>query len=343
MCVAAVVAFYMGAALVMVFVNKTVLNSTPDTPLLFLFLQLTIAVILLHATALFSSRIEIPHWDLHTAKKLLPVVTINIVGLVFNTLCLREVEASFFQIARGLVLPLTIAVTSVTTHSHPAARVIIAAGIVTVGFFIGVAPAGNLPVTSIPSPISLFYGVFSSLAIAIHTVLIKSSLPYCNNSTIQLAYWTNAGSAILVAPFVLLLGEPARILELSASPEWNMKVFVWGSLVTGFFGFLLCVAGLLSIKVTSPVTHMFSSAARSVIQTLLGVWLFQDVLTVNRVTSLMTILSGTMYYTWIKATNQAQAPPPARPVDLEALNRSRDDKDESNDVQVQEKKATGSD
>ena len=99
---------------------------------------------------------------------------------------------------------------------------------------------------------------------------------------------------------MLLLGEPARILELNASPEWNMKVFVWGSLVTGFFGFLLCVAGLLSIKVTSPVTHMFSSvrpylsasrvidatnpvlsqAARSVIQTLLGVWLFQDVLTV---------------------------------------------------------------
>jgi hypothetical protein len=38
-----------------------------------------------------------------------------------------------------------------------------------------------------------------------------------------------------------------------------MRVFIWGSLVTGFFGFLLCVAGLLSIKVTSPVTHMFSS------------------------------------------------------------------------------------
>jgi hypothetical protein len=49
------------------------------------------------------------------------------------------------------------------------------------------------------------------------------------------------------------------------------------------------------------------------------------------------------YYTWIKATNQAQAPPPARPVDLEALNQSRDDNDESNDVRVQEKKATGSD
>lgn len=81
--------------------NKTVLNSTPDTPLLFLFLQLIIAVVFLHISALFSPKIEIPHWDLYTAKKLLPVVTINIVGLVFNTLCLREVEATFFQVLSG--------------------------------------------------------------------------------------------------------------------------------------------------------------------------------------------------------------------------------------------------
>ncbi|KAH9004076.1 hypothetical protein EDB86DRAFT_2886549 [Lactarius hatsudake] len=336
--VATVVSFYMFAALVMVFVNKTVLNSTPDVPLLFLFLQLLIAVLLLHFTALFSSRIEIPRWDPYTAKKLLPVVTINIVGLVFNTLCLREVEATFFQIARGLVLPLTISVTSFSSHSHPAARVIGAAAIVTLGFFIGVAPEGNLPASSIPSAISLFYGVFSSLSIAIHSVLVKSSLSYCNNSTIQLAYWTNAGSAILIAPFVLLHGEPAKVLQLSASAEWNAEVFVWGSLVTGFFGFLLCIAGLLSIKVTSPITHMFSSAARSVIQTLLGVWIFQDVLTTNRVVSLMTILCGTMYYTWIKAAEQA--PPPPRVVDLEALARDRGNKEEEIVWQAPEKSAS---
>ncbi|KAI9512518.1 hypothetical protein F5148DRAFT_1279639 [Russula earlei] len=340
--VAAVVSFYMFAALVMVFVNKTVLNSTPDAPLLFLFFQLVIAVILLHVSALFSSRIEIPHWDRSTAKNLVPVVTINIVGLVFNTLCLREVEASFFQIARGLVLPLTITVSSLASHSHPASRVVIAAGVVTTGFFIGVAPEGSLPISSIPSTKSLFYGVFSSLSIAIHTVLIKSSLPYCNNSTIQLAYWTNAGSAVLLAPFVLLHGEPAKILELSTSSDWNMKVFIWGSLVTGLFGFLLCVAGLLSIKVTSPVTHMFSSAARSVIQTLLGVWLFHDILTTNRVVSLMAILGGTMYYTWVKAKEQSQSQPPARPIDLEALNHAKDDKDEMNGFDAREK-ATGPD
>ena len=163
------------------------------------------------------------------------------------------------KIARGLVLPLTIAVTPARFHPRQATRVTFAAMIVTIGFFIGVIPEGNLPVSSIPSPRSLLYGVFSSLSIAIHSVLVKSSLSHCNNSTIQLAYWTNAGSAILLVPFVLLRGEQWKLMELSMGSEWNVIVFVSGSLVTGTFGFLLCVAGLLSIKVTSPITHMFSS------------------------------------------------------------------------------------
>jgi GDP-fucose transporter C1 len=139
--------------------------------------------------------------------------------------------------------------------------VVMAAAVVTMGFMLGVAPSSSLPATAIPSTLSLFYGVFSSLFIAFHAVLIKSSLPYCNNSTIELAWWTNAGSAILILPFVILNGEPSKLYELAHTETWNWTVFLWGTLVTGFFGFLLCVAGLLSIKVTSPITHMFSSVS----------------------------------------------------------------------------------
>jgi len=127
------------------------------------------------------------------------------------------------------------------------------------GFFIGVAPESSIPSSSVPSTLSLIYGVLSSLFIAVHAVLIKSSLPCIDNSTIQLAYWTNAGSAVLLFPFVLLLGEPVKLMQMVGDDNWNMDTFVWGSIVTGVFGFLLCVAGLLSIKVTSPITHMFSS------------------------------------------------------------------------------------
>jgi len=61
-------------------------------------MQLLIAVLLLHVSAAFITRVEIPKFELDTAKKLTPVVLVNIIGLVFNTLCLRDVEASFFQV-----------------------------------------------------------------------------------------------------------------------------------------------------------------------------------------------------------------------------------------------------
>lgn len=170
---------------------------------------------------------------------------------------------------------------------------------VTIGFLLGVAPSAAIPKNLAPSLLSLFYGVLSSLFIAFHAVLIKMSLPYCHNSTIQLAYWTNLGSAIFLAPFVFMLREPTKLMLLMENPTWNGGIFLWGSLTTGIFGFLLCVAGLLSIKITSPITHMFSSvssslifhllqlvfdlthfqAARSVLQTILCVWIFRDLLT----------------------------------------------------------------
>jgi GDP-fucose transporter C1 len=311
--VAAVVSFYMSAALVMVFTNKFVLTNFSDLPLLFLLNQLVIAVVLLHIAALLSSKIEIPKLDLGTSRKLFPVVFVNVVGLVFNTLCLRGVEASFFQIARGLVLPLTIAVAALHTHARPSKKVLAAAVVVTLGFFLGVNPSG-IPAASVPSFMSLVYGVLSSLFIALHAVLIKTSLPHCHNSSIQLAYWTNAGSAALLLPFILLNGEHAKFHELVTSSD--IRIFVWGSAVTGFFGFLLCVSAVISIKVTSPITHMFSSAVRSVFQTLLGVWLFGDILTASRAVSIGVILGGTMYYTWVRALESASPP---KPIDIESL------------------------
>ena len=152
-------------------------------------------------------------------------------------------------------------------------RVLLAATIVSIGFFVGVAPSSlpsfnvdaAAPSRSNASGLSIFYGVVSSVFIAVHSVLIKISLPHANNSTIQLAYWQNLGSALFLAPVILLQGEVGKLRELSSIPAWNGSVFVWGSLVTGVFGFLLCVAGLLSVKVTSPITHMFSSVRVSLL------------------------------------------------------------------------------
>jgi len=316
--IAAVVTFYMAAALVMVFVNKAVLNSTPDLPLTFLFIQLSIAVVLIHlvswfseATGALAGKVVIPRISWPVAMNLTPVLTVGVVGLVFNTLCLRAVDASFFQIARGLVLPLTIAVSSLHSRNAPSRSVILAAGVVTAGFFIGVSPASYFSSytssTLETTALSLFYGFMSSLMIAVHAVLVKSAYDYVDNSSIKLAYWANLTSAAALLPFIFMTGEIGNLMKPRAEDEW--RIFVVGSGVTGVFGFLLCMAGLLSIKVTSPVTHMFSSAARSVIQTVLGVFIFGDIITSNRGLSILVITIGTLYYTWLKS---ATPPPPQK-------------------------------
>ncbi|KAG6898718.1 hypothetical protein C0993_004874 [Termitomyces sp. T159_Od127] len=254
-----VVAFYMVAALVMVFVNKAVLNSTPNLPTLFMFFQSVMTVLLLNLTSLFTTHVKIPNFDKTTAYKLAPLILVDASGFIFNALCLRDVEAAFYQIARGLVLPLTITVVALSTMTRPSLAVVGCAAVVTVGFFLGISFSEGLPAQAIPAPLGLFYGFLSSLAIAVHAVLVKSSLPHVGGSSTMLSYWSNLGSAVLLGSLAFLKGEVFEFYGMINSGSWDWSVFLWGNLVTGVFGFLISIAGILSVKVTSPVTHMFSS------------------------------------------------------------------------------------
>jgi GDP-fucose transporter C1 len=314
--VAGVVTFYMIAAIVMVLVNKAVLDSAPDLPFTFLFIQLFIAVILLHLTSFISStrlgglmmgKVELPAFDVQVIRKLIPFAFVGIVALIFNTLCLKDVDASFFQIARGLLLPFTIIVSAIHTRQLPGRSSIGAALVVSAGFFLGLSPTSffNSKSVSQATALSLFYGVFSALMTAVHAVLVKSAYEIVgDDSVIKLAYWGNLLPALFLLPCVFVHGELGAIYH---DRDWT--VFIAGTAITGVFGFFLCMAGLLSIKVTSPITHMFSSAARSVVQTLLGALLFGDIITSSRMGSIFIILVGTISYTWIKSST----PPPTEP------------------------------
>jgi GDP-fucose transporter C1 len=136
-----------------------------------------------------------------------------------------------------------------------------AAFIVTAGFLLGLSPSSyfNSRSVSPPTAVALFYGSFSALMTAIHAVLVKSAHDIVGtNSVIKLAYWSNLLSALFLIPCILLNGEIGSIWS-EKGRDWSF--FILGSAVTGLFGFFLCMAGLLSIKVTSPITHMFSSAS----------------------------------------------------------------------------------
>jgi len=300
MAVLGTVLFYMVSALAMVMANKWVLNST-EAPLFFLFSQLVIAVLLFlacHAGGL----LKVPlHFDEQTVRGLIPMIGLNVVGLSFSNYTLKYVDASFYQVARGMVLPFTVCTSFIVLHSRPSLRILLACLLVTMGFFVGVFLDG----TEV-SFIGITFGVLSSMITAIHSVVIKRSLDVVKGSALHLSWYTNLYSAIALVPIIVIAGEVPAIAALFAesgplsvgiSP---LNTFLWGSAITGIFGFLMSIASLLSIKVTSPITHMVSSAVRGVAGSVLGVWLFSDIITTGRASSIAIILGGSIYYTWVK-------------------------------------------
>ncbi|RIA96487.1 triose-phosphate transporter family-domain-containing protein [Glomus cerebriforme] len=299
------VSFYIVTALIMVFVNKWVLNNV-SLPFTLLWFQVIVAVILLHFSSIFNI-LQLPTIEKEKCAGLLPLIVINVLGLSFNTVCLQYVDASFYQVARALVLPFTVMFSFVFLNQKSSYKILLACLVVCIGFFVGVS-SERLTI----SVVGIIFGICSSISTALHAIVIKKSLDVVKGNTMDLVYYNNFMSAIAFLPLIFLFGEHNQLSELfiqdTTSKQYSMqaKTFLVGILVTGLFGFLINIAGFLQIKVTSPVTHMISSAFRGVVQTILGYLLFDDLLTTGRVGGIFLILLGSCFYTWIKDQESKQ-------------------------------------
>jgi len=300
--VTGVVLFYLFAALAMVIANKWVLNETP-APLFFLMTQLFIAVCLFLIADTLRMLPDRLTFDVRVCRGLVPMVGLSVLSLSLSNFTLKYVDASVYQVARGLVLPFTVGISGLILHSRPSLRILFACAIVTMGFFCGVF-LDRIPM----SLLGAGCGVASSAITATHSVVIKQSLEVVNKSTILLSWYSNLLAMLVLAPIVFIAEGPAvmKLLfdvdELVREPGAMspLRTFVIGSLITGVVGFMMSLASLLSIKVTSPITHMVSSAVRGVAASVLGVMFFHDVMSGGRAGSIAIILGGSVYYTWVK-------------------------------------------
>lgn len=166
----------------------------------------------------------------------------------FSNYTLKYVDASFYQVARGMILPFTVCTSFIFLHSRPSLRILLCCGLVTFGFFVGVFLDGT--------PLSLVgigFGVASSAITALHSVVIKQSLNVVGGSALALSWYTNLLSAIVLLPLLLFAGEGAGVVKLlfgvnellvkedAMSP---FATFVWGSFITVrtslFFSVCVC-------------------------------------------------------------------------------------------------------
>ena len=174
------------------------------------------------------------------AKGLAPMVLINVIGLSFNNFTLQLVDASYYQVARGLLVPFTVATSFIYLQSRPSLKVLSACAIVTFGFFVGVvldksySSFGNSNAT-----LGIVCGLVSTLTTSLHAVVIKRSLDIVNGDTLELAWYNNLLSALVLLPVIHLAGEtPAiidllTIVELAKGEEWTTwQTFLVGTAIT---------------------------------------------------------------------------------------------------------------
>lgn len=117
-------------------------------------------------------------------------------------------------------------------HHRPPFLIIVAVGIVTFGFLLGVVldlKPGGLTTTT---PIGVTFGILSSLTTALQAVVIKRSLEVVKGNAMDLAWYNNLLSSVAMIPCIALSGEVPDVLELFFGDNKGLNVFLWGSAIT---------------------------------------------------------------------------------------------------------------
>jgi len=242
-----------------------------------------------------------------------PLALARVVGVLAKTYCLAAVDASFYQIARGLLLPFTLGLSYLFLPSKYATFPPLALGgaaIVISGFGIGMVSDMNKMLTSSRG---LVLGVGSSMTTAIESIVVKrfvgAKAKETGEGVIQMVWMSNVIAIGLYVPVLLFSGElydPAIQALFAPSKDSTTSLlssqstdFLYTCTLTGLCSFLLTLATFLQIRITSPVTHMIVTAARGVAQSAIAVMLLpHETIDKGRVASMVCILGGSALYGW---------------------------------------------
>lgn len=302
--VGSIVASYMALSIAMVMLNKSILNSFSQTPLTFLVGQLVVASIVLRGS--FFALSKSASYTALDIKSLAPLIGINVVGLTMNTLCLKYVEAMMYQVARSLVLPLTLLLSVaankfyISSNSMQITTVspfsLLSCAIILVGFGVGMI-GGKIGHVSM---IGVMFSIASSSTTALHSIIIKLAMESSKKfDSWELVYVNNLFSSIALLPIALLI-EWRHIMAMSWLTTINLCA---ATTIAGLLGLLINYTSFLQIHVTSPLTHTVSSAARGVLQSLVANVTLGERVTFEKAMSIAITLFGSVLYSLAKMFN----------------------------------------
>ena len=224
--------------------------------------------------------------------------------ITFNNLCLKCVEVSFYNVARSLTIVFNVFFSRVLLGIPTSFKTILCLGVVIIGFLIGSHGELNFSV------LGTCAGVMSSLFVSLNSIFTKKVLPVVDDNHWKLTFYNNVNASFLFLPLIYIFeGE-----VIKGSHAQLISGTFWSAMsVAGFFGFSIGIVTVLQIKATSPLTHNISGTAKAAIQSLMAFYLWGNQPTVLGVLGIFTVLGGSLLYTFIKMSENANASPPPPP------------------------------
>lgn len=293
------VGFYWIVSIALVFLNKLVMsgNLELDAPLFLTWTQIVIAVLSCYIMAKAKPYVQylsfFPRFEYipSVGAKVMPLTLVFLGMIIFNNLCLKYVQVSFYQVARSLTIVFNVILTYFLLNQRTSNRSLVAVGIVISGYLLGCE--GELDF----SFIGVFYGISASFFVAMYSIYVKQTLKYVGDDSWKLMIYNNINAMILM-PFLFLLAGEYSQLKTSYVFE---EMYFWNVIIlTGLFGFLINIATFLQIQTTTPLTHNVSGTAKSGFQTMLAYMITGNQFTLSSVFGNILVLGGSLLYAYIR-------------------------------------------
>jgi GDP-fucose transporter C1 len=147
-------------------------------------------------------------YKLSTALQIWPV-TLSFCGMIiFNNLCLKFVEITFYQVARSLTIAFNVVFAYVIWGESTSRNAIIACAVVVFGYVLGVDGEINF------SWAGVFFGAASSCCLSLYSIFVKKYMTVLNNDSWLLLYYNNVNAMIVMPLISLAFGEYGAPLAL---------------------------------------------------------------------------------------------------------------------------------
>ena len=291
---AGAVALYMLTSVALVFFNKAALRGFP-CPLSLTWLQMLVTLPLVlavrrrrsHSAALFDGA---------DARAALPAACVYTAMVASGNLCLHNVHASSYQIARSMHLIFSVVLSALLGTRTPTAQ-LAACVVITGGYVCGAASNARF------SSAGLLHGTAASALTALNALLTKRTLARFGDDTWRLQQYTAAYSLLTLPALAAAADEPAlwRTVELRDGALWLCL------LGGGALGFGLSFAAANSVKHTSPLAHMVAGSAKGALQTVLAPAVFGTRLDVREQLGTLVCVLGSAGFAALRIRS---APPP---------------------------------